>query len=131
MFIIVIIAWIYVYSERLTPLADIWKRTCVNCGSGMNLHLQRVDPFCDCQKDSLIVANEPAFCQSIGLLSRNFAAKKINSSQNYFNNRSVRRKNITKIHKLLLRSNLTSFHSVGFVSKHVCHGYWIQSCNDK
>lgn len=35
---------------------NAWRRTCNECGSGMNLHLQVSNPSCRCQQDSLIVA---------------------------------------------------------------------------
>ena len=47
----------------LNPLIDgAWGRTCVECGSGMNLHLDNNNPQCKCKQDSLIIP--PGFSSS-------------------------------------------------------------------
>lgn len=38
------------------PLTEsTWARTCIDCGNGMNLHLDNINPFCKCQQDGIKV----------------------------------------------------------------------------
>lgn len=40
----------------MNPLIDgAWGRTCAECGSGMNLHLDNNNPQCKCKQDSLVI----------------------------------------------------------------------------
>lgn len=36
------------------PLTEsTWARTCIDCGNGMNLHLDNINPFCKCRQDGI------------------------------------------------------------------------------
>lgn len=46
-------------STGRSPLMEgNWSRTCNDCGAGMNLYLETINPFCKCRKDSIKMSFE-------------------------------------------------------------------------
>jgi len=47
------------------PLTEsTWARTCLDCGNGMNLHLDNVNPFCKCRQDGIRLSPDPQEARS-------------------------------------------------------------------
>ncbi|WAR25778.1 hypothetical protein MAR_011482 [Mya arenaria] len=48
------------YPQGVYPLTEsTWARTCLDCGNGMNLHLDNINPFCKCRQDGIRLSPDP------------------------------------------------------------------------
>ncbi|KAL8595144.1 hypothetical protein ACOMHN_013817 [Nucella lapillus] len=75
------------HSRVSTLTENTWKRTCSECGSGMNLRLQVSNPSCRCQQDSLVVSIKPDTAAVPGALPTSPSPLRPHSSHSFLSPR--------------------------------------------